>query len=289
MRVNQSQKRGFTLIELLVVIAIIAILAALLLPVLSKAKDRAQAIACLNNTKQIGIATITYTSDSSDTYPNIGTEWEGGPYMNSLGFACGGEWFRADRKSPNTPAPLISALLQNNNVWVCPKRKRGLTYTSEKGVTRDPSITGFLSYNFNMEGVFGIPLNDGNYTLKPFKSTMATFPAMLMMSTDSSGSNNPNDCDNGDLSGDAAWLDFVWASSIGDPIKQARLQTVYAKHNNRVNVIYVDGHAAPSLVSQLIWSQFYGIFTGLMPNSYPAGSPICSPSLDGVVWNGAPE
>lgn len=62
-------RRAFTLIELLVVVAVIAVLAAILFPVMARARERAALNKCLSNMRQISIAAMTYTADSDETYP----------------------------------------------------------------------------------------------------------------------------------------------------------------------------------------------------------------------------
>ena len=113
-RRGNSFKNGFTLIELLVVIAIIAILAAMLLPVLARAKDKAKAIKDLSNNKQIALAMIMYAGDNGDYLPPLSTN----PLGSGTGF-------------PVTPPNLwyyqildngkyITSASVSNNVWRCP-------------------------------------------------------------------------------------------------------------------------------------------------------------------------
>jgi prepilin-type N-terminal cleavage/methylation domain-containing protein/prepilin-type processing-associated H-X9-DG protein len=290
---------GFTLIELLVVIAIIAILAGLLLPALARAKDRAYAAACLSNTKQLALGVIMYSMDNGDYFPQVSPWWTAGPYLNSQGLPCGGEWFRIDRKTPNTIAPMLVPYVPNNLAWTCPKRKRGTDYVTSTGIQGgDPSITGFLSYGFNEIGVFGGPdLTTGLMTgnIQKFKAANVDRPSDLISMCDVSGSNDPSQV-NGNA--DAAWLDTEWAGNSGStfPVNSfnRRVQTAFAKHDNRLNFIYVDGHAAPSYASQISWGQFWGVFApGVRlfteARFQTSDQSISKVDYDSQVWSATPE
>lgn len=103
---TKTGAKGFTLIELLVVIAIIAILAAMLLPALSKAKDKAKAITCTSNTKQIALAMMMYVGDNNDYLPPLNERNFANPSTNW--------WFRIlDQGGYLTKVDVAG------NVWRC--------------------------------------------------------------------------------------------------------------------------------------------------------------------------
>ncbi len=153
-----AASRGFTLIELLVVIAIIAILAAMLLPALTRAKMKAQGIACLSNTKQLTLGWIMFAGDNSDTL------------MPANGWVAGSmDWLSSpdNTNAQQMVDPNLSSMatyVKSPGVYKCP----GDTREAQNGArVRSVSMNGALGGGSGPTGEGSNPNGEVYYASSP--------------------------------------------------------------------------------------------------------------------------
>jgi prepilin-type N-terminal cleavage/methylation domain-containing protein/prepilin-type processing-associated H-X9-DG protein len=252
--------QGFTLLELLVVVAIISILAAIVLPAFSSARERARRSSCASNLRQLGLAVLQYTTDYDETMP--------GAYSGDYGIETSptrlGGWiyyseYASDAPSRQDFVPALGSLypyVRNPRVYVCPDDPVGAatgdSYALNSCVVNSPDT----STNFATGKVLAALRNPTQMMLFGEEGdpvTGSTNDGYLNLNSQSSGVA---------LLGANTFLNFSVGAQTYDSITD--------RHDGGTNIVFVDGHSH--------WWQATlvhpdGLQTGF-PNEYP-GISIC--------------
>ena len=221
--VEKFHKRtAFTLVELLVVIAVIAILAALLLPALSRGKDAAQRIKCVSNLHQLGLATQMYWDENrGDCF-----RWNNGPSGTGTLFWFGWIASAANPEGQRAFDPAQGALypyLQGRGIEVCPS----LNYALAQFKLKATGTTYGYGYNLHLS----VPT-----TQPPIKISRVTHPTDIALLADAAQVNTfqpPASKSNPLLE------EFYYVSNNRSEA------TAHFRHAQRANALFCDGHVAP--------------------------------------------
>jgi len=231
--------RGFTLIELLVVIAIIAILASLLLPVLARAKEKANRTVCLSNLKQWGLALNMYLGDNNQTLPDFsianstpgaasGYDQDNIHWTDLAIFAAGGygnsAWFNAlppyvSQKALWHYAANPTNFVNGRSIFNCPTAHFLPTEV-------DPVNRVAFSYGINFKGTNGlVPAGS------PFKATAVSHPSAFVFFSD--------------VRANSGETPFYGANPLNDlGAARGSLNHLSSRHEAGASLTFLDGRAA---------------------------------------------
>jgi prepilin-type processing-associated H-X9-DG protein/prepilin-type N-terminal cleavage/methylation domain-containing protein len=234
-RHHQSPSRvirgGFTMIELLVVVGVIAILAALLLPALARAKGKAGQIVCLNNQRQLAAALLLYCDEHADTFPTGAAASDQGAHPEDW------LWWQMDRTPSGAStmrdaqgsalAPYLGGY--RSGIFRCPTDKDALA--REATWKRDPTLELYTySYSLNAHSKRGMAsfISKSREVICLSKLGSVVDPSQKIMLAEEKG--GPNDGPGSVSIDDGRW------QPLGYPLTM--------RHGGKANVAFADGHAA---------------------------------------------
>ena len=237
--VSREMRRGFTLIELLVVIAIVGILAALLLPALARAKERAHRLACLNNQRQLGLAWEMYAGDANGRLPLNEVDVS----VSSVPRSTTNSWVAGNCAVDADPATITSgtffAYAKDVKIYRCP---------ADRGVVAGTTTPRLRS--FALSCYLGGGEDDATYEVRPLhRSTEIrnTSKTLTFIDEDSSSIDDGH---------------FLYSSKIND-----WMNIPGWRHQNGTVLVFADGHAE-------YWKWKSGLPSGTYFSGGGSGDPV---------------
>ncbi len=258
---RRRNRPAFTLIELLVVISIIAILASMLLPVLSKAKQRAGQTKCFGNLKQISLGTLMYIDDNRGCFPGCASRATYGYHPEDWIY-----WRTSGAYPPIQKSPIVTGLgVINSNLFRCPLDRDDTRRIAEDGaIGTDPgpylysyTMTSFdLAGNSN-PGISSIFTGGASHLFKLTSVKGPTHKIMLAEEQVSHSASESYDPANTGL------------PIINDGRFTATGDSITVRHNKRGDVAFADGHVQPVLPKFWLAEDQAGFFINLDPARVP--------------------